>query len=110
MGFVARAAFVKIYSRKSGSLGMLKSVTRKRERGRLYGQLCFGDAGLNKVNQVSSLQGFRVLNMLMYCRTLPLKGESRRKHYLQNDFNPRVWGDQCCDHSGKPPGGLNLGA
>ena len=50
MGFVARAAFVKIYSRKSGSLGMLKSVTRKRERGRLYGQLCFGDAGLNKVN------------------------------------------------------------
>ena len=49
MGFVARSAFVKIHSRKSGSPGLLKSVTRKRERGRLYGQLCFGDAGLKLI-------------------------------------------------------------
>lgn len=63
---------------------MLNSVTRQKERGSFYGQFCFGDAGLNKVNQVSSLQGFRVVNRLMCCRTLRPKRESRRKHYLQS--------------------------
>lgn len=57
----------------------------------------FGDAGLNKVNQVSSLQGFRVVNRLMCCRThSPPVGGSRRKHYLQSLEGLG------CDHSGNP--------